>query len=824
MQWTQTFDFSQDAHGWTLVDVNNAGVWSGMSGGWIHTCPTPSSVSSNRLRIKRAFNATKITQVTITYDAVEGDASPYGRPGTIRLFYQGNEVAVNAFDVVTGDSQTRQLSYNDNVDTIDIRLWASSVTCTGSILLKKVVVVGEGNNPLSQVTPTWCHLFDFVNDGDGGFVERNTGEGTYITGAGWRDGTTDRVVIEKTFSEVLTLTEVQAIADVTCGGFTSQVQRAIRLIKNGVQVSEALLGNCANGADRIYTWAGQADANKININMWASNGGSHGTITIKSVRLKGFGVNPFYAGSPADTTQTQLDTTFNAVKSALQANPSTHPQTEFDAYRDAIISAFGVTFANETGADAWGQSPRMATALHFARLGLEATADAFQRWVEGEAKRQGLCVSVDKFALFQRVMGQLTLNNSNETWENFAYTSGNTISVYKRPKKISYWVFPDQNGDVQYVPQVLYPNDDPQNQPAGYVAEPEGPGRIESHSQFSDNIYYAGRDLRVDNALQPVGLNPPRQAVMTPNNLIHELGHKLSRSAGFGTALLGSIEQAIDAPGYGATLHDNYSRHGMGEGLTYLRGQFYEHARIEDRGTEPPFTPIKPPYSGDPYYDEIYPNGYLLHDLLGNQLSLWQSSLYTNLYGINARLDTFGINTDTTPIETVADAFLSWVRDAFGDAEGESQACGWISFFANNIGKFLRNAVIYNYPGGMVQYYKDQGVLPSSPIAEIAKSTLSLNVRQTPDILASNILYSSLTTNLANPVLIFGLINEDPGDGSPYWLLVGDSSNRLVWVASSSVDSQTVTLDSLRDIWGEFNDGLISPDRLVQIDTIVGES
>jgi len=42
--------------------------------------------------------------------------------------------------------------------------------------------------------------------------------------------------------------------------------------------------------------------------------------------------------------------------------------------------------------------------------------------------------------------------------------------------------------------------------------------------------------------------------------------------------------------------------------------------------------------------------------------------------------------------------------------EGTAGA-NWQTFYADNIGMFLRNAVIYNYPGGMVQFYKDQGVI-----------------------------------------------------------------------------------------------------------------
>jgi hypothetical protein len=51
-------------------------------------------------------------------------------------------------------------------------------------------------------------------------------------------------------------------------------------------------------------------------------------------------------------------------------------------------------------------------------------------------------------------------------------------------------------------------------------------------------------------------------------------------------------------------------------------------------------------------------------------------------------------------LETAADAFLNWVRGAFADAPGESNAVKWRNFFdgnsasgvPNNMGMWLRNA------------------------------------------------------------------------------------------------------------------------------------
>jgi len=170
-------------------------------------------------------------------------------------------------------------------------------------------------------------------------------------------------------------------------------------------------------------------------------------------------------------------------------------------------------------------------------------------------------------------------------------------------------------------------------------------------------------------------------------------------------------------------------------------------------------------------------------------------------------------------METVADAFLSWVRDAFVTTDpSEPEGVTWKNFFNNNVGIFLRNSMIHNSQGGMLQYYIDRGDVPSAPIASFAKND-TLNTRMTPSTIDNNILYQSSSSNLSNPIAIYGVINIPPGDNSDYWVMSVDTNNRLVWIGSTAVlpinDTTRLQLSTLLVNNGEFNSMLTNPSRLV---------
>ena len=326
----------------------------------------------------------------------------------------------------------------------------------------------------------------------------------------------------------------------------------------------------------------------LDIRIWSSHGTCSpsliGSVLIKSMEIRGTGVNPFAEDGSHDAADQQaaLDEAFDDIRDALQTDPEADIDTLVADYQDIIETAFGVTFSKEITtpqvADDWG-----LIALHFAHLGLEATAEAFERWVEAEIVNQYLCQSVDRYALFRRITGGLELKNVANEASNAALTTGKTISINR---------IPDGN----------------------------------------------------------------RQWIMTPNNLIHEIGHSLDNSSGFGTAKIGSIQYTIDdvSAGGGSSLHNGFTRDGIGP--SYLRVQFYEHARVEDTNNDgvAEFNTAAlnnlPPSNFDP-------SGYLLYDLFSSIFDLWDSSY--NIYRVinmNARIDPFGINTEASPVETVADS------------------------------------------------------------------------------------------------------------------------------------------------------------------------
>jgi hypothetical protein len=431
---------------------------------------------------------------------------------------------------------------------------------------------------------------------------------------------------------------------------------------------------------------------------------------------------------------------------------------------------------------------------------------------------------VNRFALFRRVMGNMTLTNTGEAWKNFAHTSGQkagaSIEVYQIPKAdIDYWVFPDGSSIIQYEPQVLYPNT-PNTQPAGYIEGQEG-HLVEPHPQFYDNTYDPTRKLYSEFGAESLLAvqDSPRQAVMTPNNLIHELGHALDGRAGFGVKGIGSIE-------YEASVETApvLSKTRTGMGPTYLENlTFYEHDDIVE---------TSPNVAGFQYREGVLPqvydeNGYLMYDLFGTAFDLWNNNDY-NIYrlingviNMHARIDTFVQNPEDSYTETVADAFLNWVRQPGASGDGLE----WFNFLEANMGISLRNAVMYKH--GNVQFYKDQRVI-NTPLFSSSKGD-ARTVRLYPTVNPNNVLGSS-DTYLDAAIDVFGLLPVPGGlgEGSNYWLVVADKNDMLVWVASQVIDMTNQQLDEKLSVHGPVNSTLadtISPDRPymdTDLDVIIG--
>ena|GEM_PF-1015303 len=599
----------------------------------------------------------------------------------------------------------------------------------------------------------------------------------------WYEG----VDIKLELQTAIVLTEFKMEFTYQAGNNAQAVQCYLSINNTGAGTGNPSRVATTNSGSSPVVWMGQQSVSYLEAGAYVGYGSScpGGKGIIKRILLRGTGRNPFNLDE--SDHQTALDTTFAAVRDALQANPSANINTLVASYKDAIEDAFGVTFEGENSAPNAGVWT--AISLHFARQGLQKTAEAFEAWVEAELDNE--CIPVDRFALFRRIMGNITFKNMAETRINFAESNQDLIKVFQRPKFIEYYVYTD-NGQKVYAPTILV-DSTPQNPPAQWNPATD---KKELLPQYDSDVYLQGNLIASG-----------RQAVMTPNNLIHELGHTFDAFAGYGFKKIGSIENALNAAQMPT------SRDGMGP--EYLQVQFYLHATISEDSTtnEAIFTPIDYPTSYNP-------TGYLLHDVMGDNYNTWNSSLYTNLYGNAARIDTNVQNPDTNTdyVETAADSFLNWVINGFEGTAGAN----WQAFYADNIGIFLRNATIYNYPGGMVQFYKDQGVIPQMAIDTGTRTTTDYSVRLYPQPINATEITS--TASLPSTFPIFGWQEIDPplNDGSVYWLLIADNNNRLVWAAEKAIGHDPNKLNTQNKI----DPTLLNPSRAytnLDLSIIMGE-
>jgi hypothetical protein len=481
--------------------------------------------------------------------------------------------------------------------------------------------------------------------------------------------------------------------------------------------------------------------------------------------------------------QSELSVRYNWIRNTLQADPGADVTSLVNDYRAALEAAYGITFS---GSPDWG-----LVGIHFARLGLDAVAWAIKSWCDNEINRQHLSYGTDRFSLFRRVFPPVSLINSSEVKTNIAESSLGSITIFQRPNLISYYRVLVEGIEVRYA--TVDPDGNPKSPPAGELL-----GTIDGLPQYAER--YGEGPL----------IGSGRQGIMTPNNFIHELGHSLSRFAGFGTSGYGtnpgrgSIEYAVYAAG---SPYTNFSRAGMGELFLqeFVKAQlnegvsvadlkiYYEHARIINNNPTAGFdTSVfnRPPTITAPDQRDDY---YLLYSLLGeSHFALWNEDDY-NPYGLNARIDFHVHNAEASALETAADFFLNWVRNKLQKLDTTDP--DWSIFARANIGIFLRNAVLYHH--GSVDHYQRLGAV-GGPVAMGTVQDPSYRLRLTDDNPAQNIERNVLNdTAQASDFLpstplsveIYGyVVPTNPIDQySDRWLLVKDIRNRLVWIASAGL-------------------------------------
>jgi hypothetical protein len=403
--------------------------------------------------------------------------------------------------------------------------------------------------------------------------------------------------------------------------------------------------------------------------------------------------------------QRGLDEAFVAIRAALHADSNANINAFVDTYKARVQAAYGVTFTADAGADEWG-----LIGIHFARLGFQATAEAFLRWVQSQSLPPGLTYIPNSFALFRRVMGSLELRNKpTVTQEYIALSSSGLIEVFRRNNQT-------QTYDVQ--------------------------------------------------------------AIMTPNNLIHELGHSFSRFAGFGYQVLGSIENAIAQAGLPLT-RDGMDALNLGQQLFYVDANIRDEngdnvAEFEKLDTSSPFLP----------------SDYLLFDLHGTNFALWNRPEYTQRYQLAARVDTLLHNPEQTLVETAADAFLNWVSGSF---HTNTQGTNWINFFRDNMGLFLRNATIRQI--GMQNFCENVIYLPlETRFFNLDRRKLRFAPIIEPETTIGN--------SIGSQTRIYGWY----ADVDNNWFLVELNSRTLMWIIVSGIILETTELAQETSIARKIND------------------
>lgn len=139
-----------------------------------------------------------------------------------------------------------------------------------------------------------------------------------------------------------------------------------------------------------------------------------------------------------------------------------------------------------------------------------------------------------------------------------------------------------------------------------------------------------------------------------------------------------------------------------------------------------------------------------------------------------------------------------------------SEGQAWSSFYEspqNNISMFLRNAVFYG--NGNVQFYKSVGKIAETPIV-FGSRVNGVRVRLAPSLTDNNIIDFTEELLAEANVAIYGWSDVSTSAQVPYWLLVADQHERLLWTASNGVTHDPNVLTTQNKI---VNVADFSPDR-----------
>jgi hypothetical protein len=299
--------------------------------------------------------------------------------------------------------------------------------------------------------------------------------------------------------------------------------------------------------------------------------------------------------------------------------------------------------------------------------------------------------------------------------------------------------------------------------------------------------------------------------VMTPNNVIHELGHSFDRFSGHvGLSVTASHGAATrDGMGYPDPIHLLDRDLFLSVGRWIYDGETDTFGFARDNGV---ISEVDAKALG-------VPDTCLGREFWG--IDGWAAGLYKNDYSHLCLVDQLRQSFDIVDSEVIADAFLNWVvrheaqangKNAQGFDPASEKGRQWIKFLDEKMATFCRNVVLSHNADLRATFYQDKGVLPPSfELFDTKQPTLeswmmarvinnTKNLRRTPRELGGNI-YSSLSQLgfvKDETIHIYGQVPDAKiSDRSKAWLLIGLPDGRWGWIASNAVQVNLASVPAI---------------------------
>lgn len=203
-------------------------------------------------------------------------------------------------------------SIETNMSGITFSVLSLLINMLGEVGLSNAASTGVETGNCADCAD-WCYTFDFTMT-DGAFALVNIGAqfnpqvlGSYVASTGWNWGVvqtvgqnlfTRGVYISRVVTDT-TVTSIDVVYDKTNGDWSASAARKMQiaaLLNGGVVIDTGLIGSETDGTNKIANWTGDQQIDTIilrNDCAYGGAGGANGVALLKSVTIRGIGVNPF---------------------------------------------------------------------------------------------------------------------------------------------------------------------------------------------------------------------------------------------------------------------------------------------------------------------------------------------------------------------------------------------------------------------------------------------------------------------------------------------------------------------------------------------------